>query len=180
MIKHEGPRAEFSNNAVSVKSCTCVYPNNNRPSNEMLPEYATPAAPAFTITNLDGMALGIRPKINCDSEDELDIETQLSDPNNPRQQFQCTLDGQIVSVRCPKKVLTADCDANANSLQMPELTPAPCSLREGGMLPNQGQVRVSEPCGWSIKFSQSAMNVVQRWSLHPQYYQPLPAFWLAG
>ena len=128
MIKHEGLRAEFSDNAASVKSCTCVYPNNNRPSDKMLPNYATPSAPAFTITNSDGMALGIRPKIDCDSEDDLDIETQLSDPNNLRQQFQLTLDGQIVSVRCPKKVLTADCNGNAVSLQVPEVSSSNCII----------------------------------------------------
>ena len=73
----------------------------------MLPDYAIPSPPAFTVTNSKGMALGIRPKIDCDLEDDLDNETQLSDPNNPRQQFQLTLDVQVVSVRCPKKVLTA-------------------------------------------------------------------------
>jgi hypothetical protein len=52
------------------------------------------------------MVLGLRPNIECDSATELTIETQLSDPSNPRQQFEVTRDGRIVSVACPAKVMT--------------------------------------------------------------------------
>ena len=148
MIKHQGQSAKFDEEA-TVESCTCVYPNGNLPSNEILPSYATPSPPAFTITNSNGMALGLRPKIDCDSDDDLDIESQLSDPNNPRQQFQSTLDGQIVSVRCPKKVLTAvsgsaSC-AGIVGLQMldPQGTSQSSSLRHQ----------------WSIKDSGSIVNM---------------------
>ena len=113
MMINSQQHAKFSDD-VPVMSCTCLYPNGNLPSNEMLPDYAIPSPPAFTVTNSKGMAVGLRPKIDCDSEDDLDIETQLSDPRNPRQQFQLTLDGQIVSTRCPQKVLTAALDARGS------------------------------------------------------------------
>ena len=87
--------------------CTCVYPNGKLPSRELMPSYAKPSPPKFTLTNSDGMALGLRPNVDCDAAaEDLTIETQISDPNNPRQQFEITQDGQVVSVRCPKKVLT--------------------------------------------------------------------------
>ena len=114
MIKYEVRPEKFSEDA-TVEGCTCLYPKGNLPSNEILPSHAIPSTPAFTVTNSDGMALGLRPKIDCDSEDDLDIETQLSDPNNPRQQFQLSLDGHIISAVCPKRVLTANL---GTSLQM--------------------------------------------------------------
>jgi hypothetical protein len=86
--------------------CTCVYENGKLPSRELMPAYAIPSLPMFTLTSSTGMALGLRPNINCDSATELTIETQLSDPSNPRQQFEMTYDGRIVSVACPTKVLT--------------------------------------------------------------------------
>ena len=52
------PYAEFSDD-VSVMSCTCLYPNGNVPSTEVLPSYAIPSPSAFTVTNSKGMALGI-------------------------------------------------------------------------------------------------------------------------
>ena len=88
-------------------ACTCVYQNGKLPSRESMPSYAKPSPPTFTLTNSDGMALGLRPNIDCDAAaEDLTIETQISDPNNPRQQFEITQDGRAVSVRCPKKVLT--------------------------------------------------------------------------
>ena len=112
------------NDAVAVDVCTCLYPSGNLPSNENLRDHAIPSPSAFIITNSNGMALGIRPKIHCDSEDDLGIETQLSNPTNPRQQFQLTLDGQIASVGCPQRVLTAALEgtipcAGVVGLQMP-------------------------------------------------------------
>eukprot|EP00956_Cyclotella_meneghiniana_P003491 scaffold4251_cov37-Cyclotella_meneghiniana.AAC.6 len=71
-----------------------------------MPSYSKPSPPKFALTNSDGMALGLRPNIDCNATDDLMIETQIADTNNPRQQFQVTLDGQVVSVLCSKKVLT--------------------------------------------------------------------------
>eukprot|EP00956_Cyclotella_meneghiniana_P046051 scaffold396893_cov129-Cyclotella_meneghiniana.AAC.1 len=85
-----------------IHSCTCLYQNGTLPSRELMPSYATPPPPKFTLMNSDGMALGLRPNIDC-NDDDLTVETQVSDPNNPRQQFQITQDGRIVSVRCPEK-----------------------------------------------------------------------------
>ena len=87
--------------------CTCLYQNGKLPSTDLMPSYAKPSPPKFTLTNSDGMALGLRPNIDCDAAaEDLTVETQISDPNNPRQQFEITQDGRIVSVRCPEKVLT--------------------------------------------------------------------------
>eukprot|EP00956_Cyclotella_meneghiniana_P027995 scaffold64239_cov84-Cyclotella_meneghiniana.AAC.3 len=83
--------------------CTCIYQNDKLPSRESMPSYSKPSPPKFTLTNSDGMALGLRPNIACDADEDLTIETQIADANNPRQQFQVTLDGQVVSVRCPEK-----------------------------------------------------------------------------
>jgi hypothetical protein len=88
--------------------CTCIYPNNKLPSRDLLPEYAKASLPPFILTNQNGMSLGIRPNIECDASDDLIIESQVSDPNNPRQQFQFTYDGRMVNVRCPEKVLEID------------------------------------------------------------------------
>ena len=94
--------------------CTCVYRNDKLPSRELMPSYAKPSPSKFTLTNSDGMALGLRPNIDCNATaEDLTIETQISDPNNPRQQFEITHDGQVVSVRCPKKVLTATSTATS-------------------------------------------------------------------
>ena len=91
----------------TTNSCTCLYQNGKLPSRELMPSYAKPSPPKFTLTNSDGMALGLRPNIDCNAAvEDLTIETQISDPNNPRQQFEITQDGRIVSVRCPKKALT--------------------------------------------------------------------------
>eukprot|EP00956_Cyclotella_meneghiniana_P016363 scaffold25814_cov57-Cyclotella_meneghiniana.AAC.3 len=87
--------------------CTCFYPNDKLPSRELMPTYVTTSPSKFTLVNSNGMALGLRPKIDCDAADELTIETQVGDPSNPRQQFGITRDGRVVSVRCPEKVLTA-------------------------------------------------------------------------
>eukprot|EP00956_Cyclotella_meneghiniana_P002464 scaffold2838_cov23-Cyclotella_meneghiniana.AAC.2 len=90
----------------TLSYCTCIYRNDKLPSRDVMPSYSKPSPPKFTLTNSDGMALGLRPKVDCDATDDLMIETQVADANNLRQQFQITQDGQIVSVRCPKKVLT--------------------------------------------------------------------------
>eukprot|EP00956_Cyclotella_meneghiniana_P018120 scaffold29932_cov35-Cyclotella_meneghiniana.AAC.1 len=87
--------------------CTCFYPNEKLPSKESMPTYATTSSPKFTLINSNGMALGLRPKIDCDAADELTVETQVGDSSNPRQQFGMTRDARVVSVRCPEKVLTA-------------------------------------------------------------------------
>ena len=59
------------------------------------------------------MALGLRPNIDCKANDvDLSIETQVFDVYSPRQQFQLTHDGRLVSVRCPEKALTLVLDAN--------------------------------------------------------------------
>ena len=84
-----------------------MYQNGKLPLRGLMPSYAKPSPPKFTLTNSEGMALGLRPSIGCDAAaEDLTIETQMSDPQNPRQQFEITQDGQIVSVRCPNKVLT--------------------------------------------------------------------------
>eukprot|EP00956_Cyclotella_meneghiniana_P025766 scaffold54371_cov51-Cyclotella_meneghiniana.AAC.2 len=90
----------------TLSYCTCIYRNDKLPSRDVMPSYSKPSPHKFTLTNSDGMALGLRPKIDCDATDDLMIETQVADSNNPRQQFQITQDGQVVSVRCPKKMLT--------------------------------------------------------------------------
>eukprot|EP00956_Cyclotella_meneghiniana_P022280 scaffold41923_cov33-Cyclotella_meneghiniana.AAC.1 len=89
-----------------ISDCTCIYRNEKFPSRDSMPSYSKPSPPKFALTNSDGMALGLRPNIDCNATDDLIIETQIADTNNPRQQFQVTLDGQVVSVLCPKKVLT--------------------------------------------------------------------------
>jgi len=109
MVKHQTPRSN-DGKIVDALSCTCLYQNDKLPSRELLPSYATASPPTFTLTNSDGMALGLRPNVGCNSEEALGIETQISDPNSPRQQFQLTHDGQFVSVKCPEKVLTAELD----------------------------------------------------------------------
>ena len=106
MVKHEGSRS-YDGRIVEALSCTCLYQNDMLPSRELLPSYATLSLPTFTLINARGMALGLKPKVNCNADDiDLSIEAQVSDPNNPRQQFQLTHDGRIVSVRCPEKALT--------------------------------------------------------------------------
>ena len=82
----------------NLSDCTCIYRNDKLPSRELMPSYSKQSPP--------GMALGLRPNIACDAANDLIIETQVADSNNPRQQFQITQDGQVVSVRCPEKVLT--------------------------------------------------------------------------
>lgn len=61
------------------QTCTCVYQNNKLPSRELLPVYARASLPPFILTNQIGMSLGIRPNIECDSSDDLIIESQVSD-----------------------------------------------------------------------------------------------------
>jgi hypothetical protein len=108
---------------VDADSCTCIYPNGNVPPRQLLPSYTTPSPPVFTLINSAGMALGLRPNVGCDSGNDLSVETQVSDPNAPRQRFQLTHEGQLVSVRCPNKVLTAlagagdTCDGSLQMLQ---------------------------------------------------------------
>ena len=112
MVKHQTPQSS-DGSIVDARSCTCLYQNDKLPSRELLPSYATASPPKFTLTNSDGMALGLRPNVDCNADDaDLSIETQISDPNSPRQQFQLTHDGKIVSVRCPEKALTMALDAD--------------------------------------------------------------------
>eukprot|EP00956_Cyclotella_meneghiniana_P019773 scaffold34361_cov94-Cyclotella_meneghiniana.AAC.1 len=89
-----------------MSDCTCIYRNDKLPSRDAMPSYSKPSSPKFTLTNSDGMALGLRPNIACDTDEDLMIETQVADANNPSQQFLITQDGQVASVRCPEKVLT--------------------------------------------------------------------------
>eukprot|EP00956_Cyclotella_meneghiniana_P018598 scaffold31081_cov20-Cyclotella_meneghiniana.AAC.1 len=89
-----------------ISDCTCIYRNEKLPSRDSMPSYSKPSLPKFALTNSDGMALGLRPNIDCNATDDLMIETQIADINNPRQQFQVTQDKQVVSVQCPEKVLT--------------------------------------------------------------------------
>ena len=96
------------NTIVDAKSCTCLYPNNKLPLRELLPKHTSLSLPKFALINSLGMALGLRPNVDCSSDDDLMIETQVRDPNSPRQQFQLTHDGRIVSVRCPKRVLSIE------------------------------------------------------------------------
>ena len=95
----------YAGNRTGTGICACTYQNDMMPSSSLMPKYAIVSPPPFTITNSLGMALGIRPGIWCNSTVDLDLETQVSNPNDPRQQFQVTKDGRIVSVRCPTKVL---------------------------------------------------------------------------
>ena len=88
-------------------SCTCLYENGNLPPRHLLPSDAYVSPPKFALTTSNGMALGLRPRIDCNAANDLMVETQLTDVNNPRQQFEVTTDGRIVSVACPTKVLTA-------------------------------------------------------------------------
>ena len=101
--------------ADEITDCQCIYPSGKLPSRESMPLHSKPSPPKFALTNSDGMALGLRPKIACDAAADLMIETQVADLNNPRQQFQITPDGQIVSVPCPEKVLTAVLGGNGTS-----------------------------------------------------------------
>eukprot|EP00956_Cyclotella_meneghiniana_P028804 scaffold68082_cov91-Cyclotella_meneghiniana.AAC.2 len=94
------------NKNVQISDCTCIYRNDKLPPRESMPSYSKPSPPKFTLSNSDGMALGLRPNINCNASEDLMIETQVADLTNPRQQFQVTHDGQVVSVQCPQKVLT--------------------------------------------------------------------------
>eukprot|EP00956_Cyclotella_meneghiniana_P002012 scaffold2243_cov73-Cyclotella_meneghiniana.AAC.18 len=87
--------------------CTCLYQKGKLPSRDLMPSYAKSSPQRFTLINSDGLALGLQPHILCDAEDNLMVETQVGNPNNPRQQFEITQDGRVVSVRCPEKVLTA-------------------------------------------------------------------------
>lgn len=103
MIKHRD---------ASGGKCTCLYPNGKLPSRELLPPYATLSPPKFTLTRSDGLALGVRPLVSCNATDDLTIETQVSNPSDPRQQFEITQDGRIVSSFCPEKVLTAAVNSN--------------------------------------------------------------------
>ena len=89
-----------------VRDCTCIYPNDKSPSRELMPKYATPSPPVFTLTNSNGLALGLQPKLSCDSATDLTIEAQVSDPKSARQQFKLTQDGRVVSEYCPDKVLS--------------------------------------------------------------------------
>jgi len=107
MIKHETERDD-NGTIVDAKSCTCMYPNGKLPSRKLLPKHATQSPPKFALINSMGMALGLRPNVDCTSDDDLNIEAQDRDPNSPRQQFQRTHDGRIVSWRCPNRVLSVD------------------------------------------------------------------------
>ena len=117
--------------------CTCVYENGKRPSRELIPSYATPSPPTFTLTNTRGMTLGLRPLINCDSTDNLLVETQVSDPSNARQQWRLTHDGQIVSVKCPDKVLTTLLDVNGVCSAGRSLSLSKAMNDEGSILSSQ-------------------------------------------
>jgi hypothetical protein len=105
--------SDFDIQAV-ISHCTCLYPNGMPPSRELVPIYAKPSPPKFTLVNSNGMALGLIPNVDCNTLDDLTIETQLSDPSSPRQQFKITQDGRVVSVRCPDKVLTPALDENGD------------------------------------------------------------------
>ena len=111
MVKHQSAKNE-NNTIVDAESCTCLYPNNKLPLRELLPKHTSPSLPKFALINSLGMALGLRPNVDCSSDDDLMIETQVCDPNSPRQQFQLTHDGRIVSVRCPKRVLSIELPKN--------------------------------------------------------------------
>ena len=99
-------------NDTDTDSCTCIYPNGILPSREILPNYAILLPPRFTLINSMGMALALCPNINCLSEDKLNVETQVSEPTRPCQQFQLTYDGRIVNVRCPVRELTTIVDSD--------------------------------------------------------------------
>ena len=88
-----------------ANACVCLYNNGMLPSRELLPDYSKPSPPIFSlISPNNGTALGLSPNSNCDAE-ELSVELQK--PNSsPRQQFQLTYDGRIVSVFCPERVLS--------------------------------------------------------------------------
>ena len=85
--------------------CVCVYQNDKTPMKELLPDGAVLSLPSFTLST-DGIALGLRPNVACNATDDLVIESQILDTENPRQRFHITESGQVVSVACPTKVLT--------------------------------------------------------------------------
>jgi len=131
--------------------CTCIYRNGKLPPRESMPSYSKPSPPKFTLTNSDGIALGLRPNVGCDASEDLIIEAQLGDPQNPRQQFQITRDGKIVSVRCPEKVLTVVPGADGTicnvggGLQILEYGHIPSALSSPTLSPSS--IPISSPTG---------------------------------
>ena len=95
-----------SGNDIADK-CVCLYNNGQVPSKEILPEYATRSLPKFSLKDAatGKLALGLRHKSDCTAE-EISVGFQTYN-GRPRQEFQLTYDGRIVSVMCPEQVLTA-------------------------------------------------------------------------
>mmetsp|Transcript_6098 Transcript_6098/g.13359 ORF Transcript_6098/g.13359 Transcript_6098/m.13359 type:complete len:2718 (-) Transcript_6098:69-8222(-) len=90
----------------SASKCVCLYDNGKTPRKTLLPEYATRSPPIFFLTDATGkLALGLSQKMICAS-DEISVEFWKNE-GSPRQKFQLTQDGRIVSVACPERVLTA-------------------------------------------------------------------------
>jgi len=98
-----------------AETCTCLYNNGQVPSKELLPTYATRSLPKFSLKDSAGKyALGLSPKSKC-TADEINVEVQRFNAGNPRQQFQLTNDGRIVTVACPGKVLSAGQDLQCSN-----------------------------------------------------------------
>jgi hypothetical protein len=91
-------------NSDDASSCTCVYNDGQVPAKALLPEYANRSPPKFTLKS-GKFALGLS-KSDCDS-DRISLGLQLF-ASSTRQQFQLSLNNEIVSVACPSKVLTLD------------------------------------------------------------------------
>eukprot|EP00584_Thalassiosira_punctigera_P027883 CAMPEP_0172576342 /NCGR_PEP_ID=MMETSP1067-20121228/137666_1 /TAXON_ID=265564 ORGANISM="Thalassiosira punctigera, Strain Tpunct2005C2" /NCGR_SAMPLE_ID=MMETSP1067 /ASSEMBLY_ACC=CAM_ASM_000444 /LENGTH=2652 /DNA_ID=CAMNT_0013369009 /DNA_START=2375 /DNA_END=10333 /DNA_ORIENTATION=- len=88
----------------SASKCVCLYDNGKTPRKTLLPEYATRSPPIFFLTDATGkLALGLSQKMICAS-DEISVEFWKNE-GSPRQKFQLTQDGRIVSVACPERVL---------------------------------------------------------------------------
>ena len=125
-----GMEIEESNDDGSViDTCTCLYSNGQVPAKVLLPEYATRSLPKFSLKDPSGkLALGLRPKSGC-TADEIGVEVQTFSAGNPRQQFQITHDGRIVSMACPNKVLAGQCSNGAGLVAVDPYFTSPTPFR---------------------------------------------------
>ena len=119
---------ESNDDGIDIDTCTCLYSNGQVPAKELLPEYATRSLPKFSLKDPSGkLALGLRPKSGC-TADEIGVEVQTFSAGNPRQQFQLTHDGRIVSMACPNKVLTGQCSNGAGLVAVDPFFTSPTPL----------------------------------------------------
>ena len=78
---------------------------------DQVPDYAARSPPKFSLIS-NGKALGLSHEVLDCTVAEIGIEFQNFVKNSPRQQLYISYEGQLVSVMCPERVLTAFSNGN--------------------------------------------------------------------